>query len=171
MLDRFERAFIRFNRWLLIVLLAAMAVVVFAAVLMRYFTTESLVWGEEVARHLMIWLTFLGSGLTLRHGGHIAIDNLQNALSPRWARALRLTIVLALLAFFATMVWVGVSYVERTRFQLTPALQLPFGYVYAAMPIGFLFMLIHLLLVARDFVRLRKFAAGGDLDASIEGAL
>jgi TRAP-type C4-dicarboxylate transport system permease small subunit len=28
----------------------------------------------------MIWLTFLGAGPVLRYGGHIAVENLQDAL-------------------------------------------------------------------------------------------
>ena len=55
----FERHFLAANRWALILLLAAMAVIVFANVALRYLTNESIEWAEEVARHLMIWLTFL----------------------------------------------------------------------------------------------------------------
>jgi len=59
----FERLFVAANRWLLIVVLAAMVVIVFANVCMRYVFGTSVIWSEEVARHLMIWLTFLGSGM------------------------------------------------------------------------------------------------------------
>src|SRR3546814_7518686 len=38
------------------------------------------IWSDEVARHLMIWLTFIGAGLTLRHGGLVAIGNVQTAM-------------------------------------------------------------------------------------------
>ena len=52
---------------------------------MRYLTSDSLEWAEEVSRHMMIWLTFLGAGPVLRYGGHIAVENLQDAL-PRAGR-------------------------------------------------------------------------------------
>jgi len=171
MLERFERGFVWFNRWLLVVLLAAMSLIVFCNVTLRYLTSESLVWAEEVARHLMIWLTFLGSGLVLRGGGHIAIENLQDALPGAAARALRLAIALALLAFFAAMVWIGAIYVGRTMLQTTSATQIPFGYVYAAMPAGFLLLAIHLLLIARDFVRERKFKADAGIDSTVGSSL
>ncbi len=58
---RFERLFVAANRWLVIALLAAMALIVFANGALRYLTDESLVWSEEVARHLMIGLTFVGA--------------------------------------------------------------------------------------------------------------
>ena len=83
-MDQFERGLLAANRWALIGLLAAMAVIVFANVALRYLTDQSIEWAEEVARHLMIWLTFIGAGPVLRYGGHIAVDNLQDGL-PRAA--------------------------------------------------------------------------------------
>lgn len=68
----------------MILALAAMSVIVFVNVMLRYLTSESIVWAEEVARYLMIWLTFLGIGPVMRIGGHIAIDNLQDALARPW---------------------------------------------------------------------------------------
>ena len=50
------------------------------------------------------------------------------------------------------MVYVGVQYAQRMQFQVTPAMRIPYLYVYAAMPIGFGLLIIHLLLIAREFV-------------------
>ena len=96
MLDRFERVLGASNRWLLILLLAIMACIVFANVVLRYTTGDSIVWAEEVARHMMIWITFLGAGLVLRFGGHVAIDNLHRAVSTKAARVLRAVVVVLL---------------------------------------------------------------------------
>jgi TRAP-type C4-dicarboxylate transport system permease small subunit len=171
MTGRLERAFLAFNRWLLIALLAAMAVIVFANVCLRYLTTESLVWAEEVARHLMIWLTFLGAGLVLRYGGHIAIENLQDALPAPAARLVRAAVCAGMLLFFASMIWFGAVYVDRTMLQTTSATQIPFGYVYLAMPLGFAFLAVHLLLIARDYIRARAFRGSADFDASMSQSL
>ena len=92
MLNRIERILVACNRWLLILLLVAMACIVFANVVLRYTTGDSIVWAEEVARHLMIWVTFLGAGLVLRFGGHVAIDNLHQAVSTR-ARSKKATAI------------------------------------------------------------------------------
>ena len=64
MLERLERFLVACNRWLLILLLLAMACIVFANVVLRYTTGDSIVWAEEVARHMMIWVTFLGAGVS-----------------------------------------------------------------------------------------------------------
>ena len=120
-LDRIERAFVAVNRWLLILLLAVMACIVFTNVVLRYLTNESLYWAEEVARHLMVWLTFVGAGLVLRFGGHIAIENLHNVLPGRTGQWLRAVIAAGLIVFFSVMAWQGAVYANLMRFQTTSA--------------------------------------------------
>src|SRR5206468_7003817 len=109
MLSKFDRVLIRVNRWAVIAILAAMAVMVFANVALRFLTDQSILWVEEVSRYLMIWLTFLGAGLVLRYGGHIAIDTLQQR-APRHAAVIRAAIFVLLFVFFAIMVWLGTRY-------------------------------------------------------------
>lgn len=154
----FERVFVTVNRWLLIALLAAMVVIVFANVVMRYVLGTSVIWSEEVARHLMIWLTFLGSGLALRTGAQIGIESLQDALPQSAARALRALLAAAMLLLFVLLAWYGVDYALRTRFQISAALNISMMYVYIGMPVGCALMAAHLLFVLRGYVRGREFA-------------
>ena len=167
----FETVLLAVNRWVLILLLGAMSIIVFTNVCSRYITGDSIPWAEEVARHMMIWLTFLGCGLVLRSGGHIAIDNLQDAMSPAMGRALRAFIALMVAGFFVVLLWTGIVYVQRTMFQLTAATQIPFGYIYLAMPVGCVLTLIHLGLVCRTYVYDRAFIPDEDFDANASAAL
>jgi TRAP-type C4-dicarboxylate transport system permease small subunit len=159
-----DRALVRANRWALIVILAAMAIMVFANVALRFTTDHSILWVEEVSRYLMIWLTFLGSGLVLRYGAHIGIDTLQERF-PGAAPAVRAIIFAMLLAFFVAMVWLGVRYSILTWGQTTPVLEIPIGAVYLAMPIGFALMIVHLLLMAAPWIRQKRFLADDEFDA------
>jgi TRAP-type C4-dicarboxylate transport system permease small subunit len=165
MLDRIERILVAGNRWLLILLLLAMACIVFANVVLRYTTGDSIVWAEEVARHMMIWVTFLGAGLVLRFGGHVAIDNLHRSVSTRKAQAMRGFVVLILAIFFAVMTVTSSQYVYATRFQTTAATDIPISYIYGAMPVGFVLMLIHLLFIARGYITAGSFAESDEMDA------
>ena len=163
-MSRLEHWFVEANKWVVVLLLSAMSTIIFANVTLRYVTNFSITWSEEVARYLMIWMTFLGAGLALRFGGHVAITNLQEAVPTRMQRVLRLAIVVLLIAFFATMVWIGYDYMSRMRFQVTPATRISFSYIYAAMPIGFVLLIVHLLLIVRAYVADNRFEAlqGGD---------
>ena len=167
----FERYFLGANRWALIALLAAMAVIIFVNVVLRYLTDQSIEWAEEVSRHMMIWLTFLGAGPVLRYGGHIAVENLQDALPRPVAIAIRAFVALLLFAFFGMLIWFGWQYMGRTMFQLTAATQIPFAYIYAALPIGGVLCIIHLLLVVRGYVLDRTFATDEHFDALASASL
>lgn len=160
----FDRLLLRANRLLVIALLAAMALMVFTNVALRFATDRSILWVEEASRYAMIWLTFLGAGLVLRYGGHIGIETLHEKL-PRHAPFLRALVVALLLGFFAFMTWIGVRYALLTWGQTTPVMEVPIGAVYLAMPVGFALMILHLLLMARAFVRRRELLGDGEFDA------
>lgn len=162
-MEAFDRVLLRLNRWLVIVILAAMAMMVFANVVLRFMTDVSILWVEEVSRYLMIWLTFFGAGLVLRYGGHIGIDTLQDAF-PRAAPVARLVIFLFMLGFFSFMVWIGTRYAMLTWGQTTPVMEIPVGFVYLAMPVGFGLLIVHLLLMAAPYIRKREFLHDADFD-------
>lgn len=167
----FENYFLAVNRWLLIGTLAVMAVIIFTNVVLRYTTNQSIEWAEEVSRHLMIWLTFLGCGPTLRYGGHIAVENLQDVLSPRGAVVLRAVIAALLTGFFVFCIWFGLEYMDRTQYQITPATQISFALIYAALPVGMFLTLIHWMLVMRPYVERRAFASDSHFDSTASASL
>jgi TRAP-type C4-dicarboxylate transport system permease small subunit len=158
-LQRVDAALAGALRWLLITLLAGMALIVFTNVVLRYATNTSLVWAEEVARYAMVWLTLLGAGPVLRTGGHIAVENLQDGVPTSVARALRAAIVASLCGLSVGMVVMGVQYMQRAQYQLTPSTQVSFAYVYAAMPVGGAVLLWSTLAIAAGYVRERRFEA------------
>ena len=163
-LDAFDRLFLRANRLAVIALLAAMALMVFVNVALRFLTDRSILWVEEASRYAMIWLTFIGAGLVLRYGGHIGVETLHERV-PRHAARLRALIVALLLAFFAFMIWIGTRYAVLTWQQTTPVMQIPIGAVYLAVPIGFALLAVHLLLMATPYVRQRALLGDGEFDA------
>ena len=164
MVSTFDRTLLRLNRWAVIAILASMALMVFANVALRFFTDHSILWVEEVSRYLMIWLTFLGSGIVLRYGAHIGIDTLQERF-PRQAPFVRAIVFVLLLAFFVAMVWLGLRYAILTWGQTTPVMQIPIGAVYLAMPVGFALMIVHLVLMAAPYVRQKRFLSDDEFDA------
>lgn len=164
-------AFLAANRWLLILILGAMSVIVFANVVLRYSTSYSIEWSEEVARHLMIWLTFLGCGPVLRYGGHIAVENLQDMLPRGAAIALRGVVALLMMSLFGLLLYFGLQYVERTQYQTTAVTQIPFSYIYLALPIGAVLTIAHLLLILPGYLLERRFETDEHFDATASASL
>ena len=146
------RGFLFLNRLACGLLLAASCTLVFANVVGRYVFGVSFAWAEEVSRYMMIWLAFLAAGLALREGAHIAVENLPDALPQPLAIAVRLLALLLMAGFIALIGWLGWHYAQFAMMQRTPVMRWPVGQVYLAIPIGMGLMLVHLVLVARDYV-------------------
>ena len=71
----------------------------FGQVAFRYLLGHPLIWSEELARLLLIWLVFLGAAALCWDGRHLDVDVVVRLLGPRARRALR-AINLALALFF-----------------------------------------------------------------------
>lgn len=126
--------------------MATLMGVVVAQIFCRYFLGFSLVWSEELARVLLVWITFLFAAVALERGEIIAVESLINVLP----RALR---VLAILAGGAVSLWVvflliktGIRYAEFNAGQVIPALQLSRFWVYLSVPVGLALFEIQLFL-------------------------
>lgn len=151
------------NRALIAATLAAVFAIVFANVVGRYGFGASFAWVEEVARHLMILGAFCGAGLALREGRLVAITTFPDLLSPREARFLRWGIVIVMFAFMATMLWLGVRFVEFGWNKETMSTGISRGIPYLAIPIGCALFLIQLTFFAKRFVE-QDFEYGPNVD-------
>lgn len=168
-MDRLDRGLIALNRLALAALLAAMAVLVFGNVVARYLFNASFGWVEELTRYMMIWLAYLGAGLALRHGNHVAVMMLVDALPRAPALWLRGLVGLVMLAFLMALAWIGWEYADFAMRQRTPVLQWPTGLVYLAIPIGCALMVLHMLFSFRSFIEGRGDLAEPGPDASAGG--
>lgn len=152
MLERFDRLYVLANRALVGALMIAMFVLVFTNVVTRYGFGFSLAWGEEVARFLMIWVTFLGAGLALREGRHVAIEVLQDRLPASARRWLRLGLAVLILAFLAFLVVLGAQFVVFGWDKIMMATQMSRGIPYLAIPLGAAMFALHMVLIFRRFL-------------------
>ncbi|MFB9868758.1 TRAP transporter small permease [Vreelandella sulfidaeris] len=92
-------------------------------------------WTEEVARFLLVWITFLAGTLAFQRGRHIAVTFAVNALPGHLRQAARIAALLVVLAFMITLMVIGYRYMQVQSFQKSASLRLSMTYVYAVMPI------------------------------------
>ncbi|SDM97087.1 TRAP transporter small permease [Vreelandella arcis] len=92
-------------------------------------------WTEEVARFLLVWITFLAGTLAFQRGRHIAVTFAVDALPGRLRQAARITALLIVLAFMIALIFIGYRYMQVQSFQKSASLRLSMTYVYAVMPI------------------------------------
>lgn len=115
--------------------MAALILVITLQIVSRVFFT-AFSWTEEVARFLLIWITFLASTLAFQRGHHIAVTFAVDALPTRLRQLARILAVLAVIAFLVTLVVIGHRYMQVQSFQKSASLRIPMSYVYAVMPIS-----------------------------------
>jgi len=78
---RFDEAFARGQKFLLVVLFCAILAIMLAQVFWRYFLEWPLSWSEEIARFLFIIITYLGAAIATFEKSHIEINITEVALN------------------------------------------------------------------------------------------
>lgn len=134
-------------------LAAAMTGALVLQVLFRFVLKSPLSWSEEFARYCFVWLSSLGAAAGLKRGLHPALDVWTGAWGRRvreWTGALALVLAGAFVAVLLVYGWKLARFNMR---QLSPAMGLPMGVPYAAVPAGAAVMLLHTLalIVARTW--------------------
>lgn len=128
--------------WFLALGMAVMVVVVFAQVVARL-TAGSITWSEELARYIMIYLTYVGASVGVRRKSHIAIEFINGRIPRKAEDAVDIVANLLCLVSCVVIFYFGVRLVNLTMAQKTPAMQIPMGIAYFAMVLGSLLMVVH----------------------------
>ena len=126
--------------WITLAVFWILAVVVFYQVFTRYVLNDAAGWTEEIARYLLIAVTFLGGAMAVRRSTHIQVDFVYRFL-PRAAGRVMSTFVDAVrIGFFGYAVWLTWLLIDRIGTQRMAVIELPIGLVFGAMLTGFALM-------------------------------
>jgi|SRR5688572_12722490 TRAP-type C4-dicarboxylate transport system permease small subunit len=129
----------RFYEWLGYVaglILAVMTGAVFLQVLLRYLGWAGVDGLDEVPRYLFVWLVMLGAAAAMHRGEHTLLGYFRDRLGRR-GRAFAIIVVNAVgITFFVYLIKLSFILVPNAQFQTSAGLGLPLGYVYAAVPVG-----------------------------------
>ncbi|MBV9755328.1 MAG: TRAP transporter small permease, partial [Hyphomicrobiales bacterium] len=142
-------------------LVALETLILFAGVVARYVLRAPLVWSDELAAILFLWLAMLGAVIAYRRAEHMWMSALIGKGGSRrraFFEALALCVGLAFLAFVMKP---AIEYAVEEAAVVTPALEIPTVWRAMALPVG-----IGLMLLA-GLARLGKSASFSDLALSI----
>ena len=131
-----------FEKTAVTALLGTMILVVFLQVIFRFVVKGSLPWSEELARYVMVWAVFIGASMGAKSGAHIGVEAFVKLFSRRWRKPL-----VVVSAFFSVLFCSVVFYLSaKVVFnilkagQVSPAMEIPMYWAYAAVPVGILLM-------------------------------
>jgi tripartite ATP-independent transporter DctM subunit len=123
-------------------LVLAEVVVLLLGVTSRYVFHEPLVWSDELASILFLWLAMLGSVVAFQRGEHMRMTAMVGKLEPARRAFLDLIAIAAAVAFLLFVVHPAYEFAADEAFVTTPAMGIPNSWRAAALPIGLGLMLL-----------------------------
>ncbi len=116
--------------------------VLFAGVAARFVFHRPLVWADELASMLFIWLAMLGAVVALRRGEHMRMTALLSRMPPARQALFDAIGHCAALAFLCLLAWPAWEWAADERFITTPALEISNAWRAAALPTGIILMAV-----------------------------
>src|SRR5215204_2782800 len=142
-------------------LVVAEIVILFAGVVARYALHRPLIWSDELASILFLWLAMLGAAVAFRRAEHMRMTAIVASAKPAMRAYLDLVATSAALAFLLLIAWPAYEYAYEESYITTPALQISNIWRAAALPVGIALMALF------AFLRLARSGNGRTMVAAI----
>ncbi|MDO5679055.1 MAG: TRAP transporter small permease [Pelistega sp.] len=143
---------------LLVILMAALACITMANVIVRYFTSQSFAWTEELSIFLLIVVTMLGTSSAFVRHQHISIDFFVNrrTTGTRW----RINMLANLIVFSFFLVFTVLSFkmsLDEMEFgDISPSIGVPTWWYSIWLPIISLLICVRLAGLLRRLWKVRE---------------
>ena len=133
--------------------------IMLANVFYRYVLSDAIIWAEDIARMLLVWMTFLFVGAAFARGEMVAVELVTSRLTPRLRGACLVPAYALCVAFLAVLVWYGWRFANLSSAQTIPAmdhlwkaisgaaapLNASIFWLYVAVPFGCALLAVHML--------------------------
>lgn len=137
---------IRIDDYPVLVIFWVLAFVVFLQFFTRYVLNNSLGWTEEIARFLLIGVTFFGAIMAVRKESHIAVELIYRYLPRRGRFALQIVVDVVALLFYGVTAWLCTRMAGRTQ-QMMVSIDVPKAIVYWIVAACFAVMTVYAVIV------------------------
>jgi tripartite ATP-independent transporter DctM subunit len=117
-------------------LVVAEICILFAGVVSRYVIDSPLMWTDELANFLFLWLSMLGTVVALRRGEHMRLTTFVNSLRPQWGRWLGTVGALVVIVFVLEILLPAAQYLEVQQSTELITLSISDGYRVVAILVG-----------------------------------
>jgi TRAP-type C4-dicarboxylate transport system permease small subunit len=127
----------------IVVLVCLLTAITFAQVAARYVLGDPLIWSEEAARYLFVWVSMIGAALAIREGGHFGLDLLIRR-APALKPVLGPVVTVVTSAFLVILLKTGIDETNLAAMQFAMTFPMRMQWAYLALPIGAGLMLFHI---------------------------
>lgn len=143
-------------RWISLALLAALVITPLAQITMRGIFNVPMSGAEELARYLLICLTFIAASYVTEQGGQIRMEEFQGLIPPKLRWFLQLLIELSGALLFGVLFVAAVATTRNNLQNQTPTLEMPFWLFMLPLAIGSLLLVVETLMMLMHTWRRRR---------------
>jgi tripartite ATP-independent transporter DctM subunit len=86
--------------------------ILFAGVVSRYVFNSPIIWTDELANFLFLWLSMIGAVVALRHDGHMRLTTFVNWCAPKWGRWFGTVAELVVIVFVIEIIVPATAYLN-----------------------------------------------------------
>lgn len=165
--DRLDRGLAATVEGVAALIVLAEIAILLAGVTARYVFHAPLVWSDELASILFLWLSMLGAVVALRRGEHMRMTGLVSRVGPTPRALLETLAITAPIAFLAMILHPALDYAMEEQFIVTPALEISNAWRAAALPTGLGLMAVVALIRLMRMRNLRITLAAVALTAAV----
>ena len=129
----------------LIIAVAVLTLDVLWGVITRYVFGSQAKWTEELARFLLIWVSLLGGAAAFGEKAHLGVDYFVGLMDPAAQKIMSVMSYVAVLFMTLAIFMIGgwqLVQVNLNSGQMAPALQIKMGYIYSAVPVAGIFIIV-----------------------------
>ncbi|MBP8139530.1 MAG: TRAP transporter small permease [Burkholderiales bacterium] len=134
--------------WFTFVVFWLLAFDVFYQFFTRYVLADSAAWTEEIARYLLIVVTFVGASMGVRRNTHIHVEFVYRYLPAGVARAMSTLVDLLRVGLLAYATWLSFELVPRMHVLKMTVIDVPMSMIYGFVAAGFALMTFRAVQVA-----------------------
>jgi len=161
-MNTFKKILENIEGYLCVVMLIVMSIVVFIQVICRFILKSSLPWSEELCRYLLVWVSFMGGAYGVKTGAHLGVEAVTLIMPKKMRKVVEILMLIVGIVLCCVILKYGIDIVKTQfkRIQYSPAMHVPMGYAYLAIPVGMVFFILRYVLKLIDAVKnFRKEAA------------
>jgi TRAP-type C4-dicarboxylate transport system permease small subunit len=136
---------VRLETGFIVILVSCLTGVTFAQVVTRYLLGDPLIWSEEAARYLFVWVSMIGAALAIREGSHFGLDFLIRRI-PEFRPILARMANIVMIAFLVVVLKTAIDETRLASMQFAMTFPMRMHWAYLALPVGSALMLFHLLI-------------------------
>ena len=149
--------------------LGVMGIVLFLQVVFRYILKSPLVWSEEAARYLHVWIALFGIRFGLKNQAHLNVSYFINKFSPKAKSYVKLFTDAFIIVCIFIYLPGAVLFVQDQKQIVSSAMSVNMGLVYIPSILGFISALFYLLMeCVKSILEIRNPSDSSDTPAPAE---